>query len=426
MTHKRITWWATALTIALLALPAAAQQGARITGTFQGEDGKPLPGIEFRLKGQDAESTSLDGLTSDKKGRITIPNLRAGTYVIEIVSPGLRVARVELEARAPDGQRVAEFAEDVPEGIAPPPFSVTQAQRMEMSVVLAKSSGAASGEQRSLAAAQGESAKLRELNTLFEQGNMPELAQKAQQVVAENPDLGGAWYLLGIGQWKTQRLAEAVASLRKAVELAPDQPGVKAVLGQALLDQGDALQEKGDENGATNAWDEAATLFAAQLAETPKDLAVLNNRIVALDRLARQDELIEAVEALRALDPSNMTAQLRLAELYAEKGDREKALEVLNSIPNPGPEAADHLYNVAVEMYNANQYDSMIIVLQKALSIVPDSPEYHRLLGRAHLGKGDNESALRELKEFLRLAPDDPAAETERTVVDSLEKGAKG
>ena len=425
MAQKPRTWWTAAWVAALLALPAAAQQGARVTGTFQGEDGKPLPGIEFRLAGQDAESTSVDGLSSDKKGRFTIPNLRAGTYVLEIVSDGLRVARVELEARAPDGQRTAAFAEDVPEGITPPPFSVSQAQRMEMNVVLAKAS-AASADQRSLAAAQGESAKLRELNALFQQANMAELAQRAQEVVAEDPELGGAWYLLGVGQWKTKRLDEAVESFRKAAELVPDQPGVKGVLGSALLDLGDSLHEKKDETGAANAWDESATLLAAQCAETPKDLTFLNNRVVALERLARPDELIEAVEALLALDPSNMTAQLRLAELFAEKGDRAKALEILSSIPNPGPEAADRLYNVAVEMYNANEYDAMIVVLEKALSIVPDSPEYHRLLGRAHLAKGDNENAIRELREFLRLAPDDPAAETERTVVEALEKGAKG
>jgi Flp pilus assembly protein TadD len=61
-------------------------------------------------------------------------------------------------------------------------------------------------------------------------------------------------------------------------------------------------------------------------------------------------------------------------------------------------------------------------VLEKALAIEPDSAECHRLLGRVHVSKGDNESAIREMKEFLRLAPDDPSADVERQLIEALER----
>ena len=98
------------------------------------------------------------------------------------------------------------------------------------------------------------------------------------------------------------------------------------------------------------------------------------------------------------------------------------ALEALNSIPNPGHDAAVAMYNIAVEMYNEPAYESMIMVLERALEIEPEAAEYHRLLGRAWLAMGENAKAIEELSEFLRLAPDDPGAEVERQLVEALQK----
>lgn len=422
--RRPVRWLLSGLAAALLAavLPVAAQ-GARLTGTMKGEDGKPLANIAFRLAAQDTEGGTIDNLTTDKKGRFTVPNLRAGTYRVELSTSGWRVARVELEARTPDGQRAAEFAEDVPPGILHTPFEANQAYRMEMSFVLVTVAAEEEpGQTRSLAAARGESEKLRELNALFENGQMAELATAAATVVQTNPELGGAWYLLAVGQWQTGRDEDAVASFRKALELVPDQPGVKGALGSALLDLGDGLRDKGDDAGARAAWEEAASLLGAQCAETPGDATFATNRVVALERLGRKEELIGAVEALMVSNPGDLRAYLRLAELYAETGNRAKALEILDSIPSPDHDAAVAMYNIAVEMYNDGDYDAMVLVLGKALAIEPEAPEYHRLLGRAYLSKGDNAKAIAELKEFLRLAPDDPGAEVEQALVEALEK----
>ena len=98
-------------------------------------------------------------------------------------------------------------------------------------------------------------------------------------------------------------------------------------------------------------------------------------------------------------------------------------MEILDSIPDPDESTAMAMYNIAVDMYNQEQYEGMILVLQKALAIAPDSPDCHRLMGRAYLSKGDNEKAIVELKKYLELAPaDDPATEVERALLEALEK----
>jgi tetratricopeptide (TPR) repeat protein len=410
--------------LALSSGPLPAQsQGARIQLQAKGENGKPVPGMVFDIVAQDEDGKTVEGSTTDKKGKFTVINVRQGQYKLELKSKGYRIARLELSVRTPGNMQAGEFEEDVPEGLLPTPFQVLQAHRLKLDVLLVEYDAAAQGQQTSLAAVMGDSRQLRELNTLFQQARMEELVEEAQEVVRENPELGGAWYLLGVGQWQTDRNDEAVKSFRKANELVPDQPGVKGALGSALLDLGDELAEAGDEAGATAAYEEAAPLLAAQCAETPEDPTFLVNRVVVLERLDRKDELLEAIKALLVVNPEELRAYLRLAELYASMGQRDEAMAVLDSIPDPDESTVVAMYNIAVDMYNEEQFDGMILVLQKALAIAPDSPDCHRLLGRGYLSKGDNEMAIAEIKKYLELAPpDDPAAETERALLEALEK----
>jgi cytochrome c-type biogenesis protein CcmH/NrfG len=415
---------AAVLFLSLAALPLFAQgQGARMQVRAVGEDGKPIPDLTFDFVSQDEEGQTIEGSTTDKKGKFTVVNMRQGTYRIELKSKGYRVAHVELNVRTPGNMPAGEFEEDVPEGILPTPFQVLQAHRLKMDLVLVAYDETAQGEQTTLAAVADDSKQLRELNTLFQQAQMEELVVKAQAVVQEHPDLGGAWYMLGVGQWQTGAADQAVTSFRKANELVPDQPGVKGALASALLDYGDQLAESGDTAGSTAAYEEAAPLLEAQCAETPDDKTFLINRVVVLERLGRTDELIPAVEALLAASPGELRAYLRLAELYASAGDRDKAMEVLDSIPDPDHSTAVAMYNIAVDMYNEGQIEGMILVLQKALTIEPDSPDCHRLMARGYVSLGENDKAIAELQKFLELAPaDDPSTQVERDLLEALQK----
>jgi tetratricopeptide (TPR) repeat protein len=399
-----------------------AQQGARVTGKVTDDSGTGLPNIELRLVAQDPDGATVDSIETDKTGRFTEPSLRGGTYQLELVTPGYRVAFFAVEVRAAGGAQAADFKQEVPPGIKPTPFQVRQGFRLDLKIELAATEQEQAA-QRSLAAALEESAKLRELNALYEQGRMEQLAAEAAALVERDPDLGGAWYLLGVARWQGGDHEPAVSAFRRALALSPEQPGVRGALGSALLDLGDQRLGLGDDAAARAAFEEAATLLEAQCAETPDDLTFLTNRVVALERLGKTEALRPAVETLLAADPGEIRAYLRLAELHIAAGERDKAIQVLDAIPHPGHEAAVAMYNVAVEMYNDQQYDAAILVLEKALAVEPGSAECHRLLGRIYVAQGDNESAIREMREFLRLAPDDPSAEVERRLIDALQEG---
>jgi tetratricopeptide (TPR) repeat protein len=401
--------------------PARSQQGARVTGKVTDADGAALSGIAFRLIAQDSDGATVDAIETDKKGRFTDPSLRGGTYQLELITPGFRVAHFGVEVRAPGGARAGDFEQEVPPGIKPTPFKARQGFRLNLRIVLAVAQKEQAA-QRTLAAALEESTILRELNALYAQGRMEQLAAEATALVEQDPDLGGAWYLLGVAHWQRGEYEAAVAGFRKALNLSPEQPGVRGALGSALLDLGDQQLGQGDDEAARAAFEEAAKLLEAQCAQTPDDLTFLTNRVVALERLGRTEALRPAVEMLLAANPGEIRAYLRLAELHVAAGEPAMAVQVLDAIPDPGHEAAIAMYNVAVEMYNDEQYDTAILVLEKALAVEPGSAECHRLLGRIYVAQGDNESAIREMQEFLRLAPDDPSAEVERRLIDALQE----
>ena len=69
---------------------------------------------------------------------------------------------------------------------------------------------------------------------------------------------------------------------------------------------------------------------------------------------------------------------------------------------------------------------SAVPALERAVAIDPGHAKSHRLLGMCYLQAGRTEEALRAMRTFLDLAPEDPEAETTRALVEYLEAQASG
>jgi len=409
-----------ALIAGALAGPSRAD-GGRLAGRLLDSDGEPVAGLSLAFVSTDGEGTTARGVESDKKGRFVVASLQAGTYRIELESSGWRIQRIKLEVREPGGARLGEFDEELPAGIAPTPFKMASFHRVNLDLVVAPADGGSGrGGGVTLAAARETSGALARLNALLERGEMEKLAVEAQQLLDQDPLLGGAWYLRGVALWRTMRFADGVDALRKALELEPDQSGIRGVLGAALLDLGDDLSGAGDEDGARRSIEDAAQLLAQECEKDPGNVTFLTNRVIALGRLGRRDEEVAALGTLIEADPQKLQTRLRLADLLVQLGRRTEALETLSRIPEPGHDTAVAIYNVAIEYYNEGNMDDSIAAANKARAIEPGLADLYRLLGRAHLAQGDREAALRELEEFLRLAPPDTPAESERAIVETL------
>jgi tetratricopeptide (TPR) repeat protein len=310
---------------------------------------------------------------------------------------------------------------EVPRGQYAPPFQVSPSQRADLTLTLGPPVEDAQGRSVSIQAATATSSALRNLNDLFAAGDMTAVLAEADRLLAKDPKLGGAHYLRAVALWRLGRPEDAAGSIGKAAEFVPDQAGLDNVTGSIFMDLGDQEQKSGNQERAKEAWNHAAEAFGRAVAKSPNDRAALTDQVIALDRAGKVDETVAALKALLAADPESVRANLRLAEILSDAGRLEEALTVLDRMPNPSKDTAVALYNVSVKLFNAKKLVAIQPALRKAIQIAPELPHPHQLLSRVLLNQGDVPGAVRELKEFLRLAPDDPEAEAEREMLKTIE-----
>lgn len=105
--------------------------------------------------------------------------------------------------------------------------------------------------------------------------------------------------------------------------------------------------------------------------------------------------------------PENMVALHRLGLLAAERGDDEKASRYLRRAARQAPEKADVLIPLGFSLARQEKPYEAIGALAQAIAAQPDDARPHRALGVAASSLGWYDIAEREMKEALRIAPED-------------------
>jgi tetratricopeptide (TPR) repeat protein len=409
------------LFVAGIALSGVARaEGGRLSGKVTDENGAPVDALHLTFTPAEEGGRGIPP-AEVKKGKFAVANFPPGAYTVGVDDSKYAIKHFSLVIRGGDGIRMDQLDTDVADGTLPPSFKVAASQRADLTLVLGPGLKDVQGRSVGVAAAKATSSELKRLNDLFAKGEMSQLLKESDAVLVKDPQLGGAMYLRGVALWKLGRIAEGVEAIRKAAGLIPDQEGIQGVLGLALLDHGDEKRRGGDEASAKASFTEAAHAFEAELQSNPTDKSSLTNRVIALDKAGSGDATVEALNALVAADPSNPKVYLRKAEILTDAGKPEDALAVLAQMPSPDASTGQAMYNAAVRLYNAGKMDPVYAAMTRAVQLAPDDAHVHHLLGRVLLNRGDTKGAAKELKEFLRLAPDDPAAAEERELLKAIE-----
>ncbi len=105
--------------------------------------------------------------------------------------------------------------------------------------------------------------------------------------------------------------------------------------------------------------------------------------------------------------PDNRVALHRLGLLAAERGDDEKAAQYLRQAARQAPENLDILIPLGYSLARQEKPYEAIGALAQAIAAQPDDARPHRALGVAASSLGWYDIAEREMKESLRIAPDD-------------------
>jgi len=106
-----------------------------------------------------------------------------------------------------------------------------------------------------------------------------------------------------------------------------------------------------------------------------------------------------------------------------DKNDFEKAKEHFEKSIRIDPSNHALSYNVAEILFNSNRIDEAIHYYELTAKIKPDWPKSYLKLGYCYLNKGEMDTAIDYLNEFVELSPeDDPQVSTIKNLIKQLEK----
>jgi len=317
---------------------------------------------------------------------------------------------------------------------------------------------------------------------LADQGKYDEARLELQRAVAASPGDPAAYTALGLIAETTGRDEEAVQFLTKAVELQPDSPESHLNLGNTFADRFNlaaALHEfsmaarLAPESAAAHysqgrvlydsqKLQEAASELEAACRFAPDDPSPLYVLALAEEQMGNLIRSAEALDRLVKLAPRDFEAQFRFGQVTLGLGKTQEAVEHWKAAAeaNPdSPKVLDDLTNLlrSIRSPEASVYAERLESLQKSMRITdrvllleefgveaakfrnwPEaavqfkealrlcgdcthSAGLHRDLGVIYCRQGKLEIGVEELREAVKLNPNDPVAIKTLQVLRPLE-----
>ena len=270
-------------------------------------------------------------------------------------------------------------------------------------------------EQRTDASREELSEAYGELGKLYRTYNFPELAllgYRNAETLAPR-DFRWPYYLGRLHEEDYGGEQDALASYERAVGMRPaDVPALLRLAGLRLEQDQPEL---------------AKPLFEKVLALDNSSAAALFGlgRIAALER--HYTKAVEYFEKVLALQPQASSSHYRLAIVYRQLGDVERAREHLAKRGHQSPTIADPLMDEIIAMkrgrasevslmlraasaYRSSDFARAAELYRELVEKDPEDPRLRVELGSALAGRGDWEAALEQYQEALRLSPTDSRA----------------
>jgi Flp pilus assembly protein TadD len=277
--------------VALAQLPAlaAAQNTANIVGILLGPDGSPLAGADVVMEyhGHLAKTYKMK---TDKSGRFLFVNAYTGPHDITFTKEGLG----DIQVKAYTFHELGQFEK-------PPVFRFAQ-RKVEVPAPAAAgvpAGGAPAGE-------------LTQVNALLAAGRVDEALAGYEALAAKDPESAPVHRMLAAAAKKKGDVARAEAEMRKAVELAPDDP-------LARRDLGVLLYETGRPELALPEAEKAVAL-------DPQNGGLLFNLGLIYQNAGRSQDAWDTLVKAEAADPQNAELQYYLGTVAVGLGKTDEAV----------------------------------------------------------------------------------------------------
>jgi tetratricopeptide (TPR) repeat protein len=261
---------------------------------------------------------------------------------------------------------------------------------------------------------------LRLAMALVEARRYEEALPMLERAVRSSSGAAEAWVFLGRCQLGLNRAAEAVASLRHALDMvsakdhgrepAPDDEERLRSLHYQLAT---ALRAAGATADAEREFAEAQRLsvrraevdrdrLAQYMADAPERVQLFPLEVRGFEALTAEQRNAAAVRVRAAL----ARAYLNLGIMHAQDGRFMRAAELFESSAALEPRFPQVQYSLGVAYFNAQRYDKAIPALVRARDEQPQNADLRRMLALASLNAEDYAAAADLLRDDPKLSSD--------------------
>jgi len=215
----------------------------------------------------------------------------------------------------------------------------------------------------------------------------PEARAILEKAIQGGPNSADAYFYLGVAQSAMGMSTEAKVSLEQARKLSPGAAAPEAALAELDASHGHYYEAENLANAHPN--DPRAELLGAE-AELAKG------------NLQKAEQMAQA-----SLDrqPANLSALNVLTDVYLREGKAPQALSRLSSLVSEHPRNARLQLLLAKTYYQQKDIAKAEASVRQAISLDPEMPDAHSLLGNIDSANGLKDEAAKEFKAEIVTMP---------------------
>ncbi|MDR3579129.1 MAG: tetratricopeptide repeat protein [Oryzomonas sp.] len=231
--------------------------------------------------------------------------------------------------------------------------------------------------------------ELNTLATLFSHGRYPEFETLALTITSRFPKHGFAWKLLGAALFLQGRTAEALAPMRKAADIFPEDTDTLSILGDIF-------------NGLC-IFSEAEGCYRRALEINPNSSNTYNNLGATLKELGRLDEAAASYKQALEIEPDFAEAHNNLGIVLKDLGRLNEAETCHRQALNINPNFCEAYNNLGIILKDMGRMCEAEACYLQALRIKPDYAEINLNLALLLTVQGKYSMAFNFAKRALQI-----------------------
>jgi tetratricopeptide (TPR) repeat protein len=271
---------------------------------------------------------------------------------------------------------------------------------------------------------RGRIVRLRLIEALLDAGRLDEAGSELQKVLAAEPDNRRARFEQGQLAVLRQDWTSAVAALSACVNDEHVRRRARLLRAQAYRELGDRRRSDADTQSAREAAEEVRwpDPFAEEVLRLQRGYAARLQQADALCRAGRPEQAFGLLEDTARKYPASADPWVRMAELWHDAGENERAEQACRQALAADPQSAQAWFRLGC-FQAARRPQEAAKSFREAIRLRPDHTLAHYNLAYCLKQLGDRSGAASEYRQALRCQPDyEPA----RQALQALTADGKG